>query len=414
MKLYRQVYIYLLSYGINAALSFATLSLLTHYLTTYDYGIINLYSSFLIFLMPFISGGIIYPLSVEYYKRPREAYIKYFTNAQVIPLISVAIFTVLCFVFRDWLGLFLKTPGIWILIIPVTVWSIFINETAMMITRNKNKPIQFAFFSVGKNFTEIGLTILLVIGLNMAWKGRITAAALAPVILGIISIYLFYKWRLIAKTIDWKVVRQIFLFCIPFIFERLAIFVMGYSDKYFIDKLDHNGTKEVGLYGLGSQLATIIYLVVISMNSAYQPYLYKKLSEGFTGKIHKTTIWYIGACAATLLLIYLCIPFAFRFFIGKDFADAQPFAYLLCFGYFMWGIFNAFQTYLIYLQKTRIIFLISLLGMVTSFGLNMILVAKYGAKGAAITNIITYSIMTITCILFVYRLFIKRNNQTNA
>ena len=409
MRLHKQVYIYFSTYFVNAALSFATVSLLTHYLTTYDYGIINLYSSFLIFLMPFISGGILYPLSVEYFKRPRETYNNYFTNAQTIPLISLILFTILCIVFQYPLSRFLKVSPVWIWIMPATAWWIMINESAMMITRNKNKPFQFAFFSVGKNVGEILLTVGLVIGLHWAWQGRLLSAALAPVFLGVLSIYLFYRWRLVGKTINWSATRRIFLLCLPFVFERLAVFVLGYSDKYFIDRFDLNGTREVGLYALGSQLATIIYLVVISMNSAYQPHLFKKLSEGFKGKIHKTTIWYIGACAVTMAGMFIAIPFLFRFFIGTDFQDAKPYAYLLCSGYFMWGIYNSFQAYLIYLEKNRQILLISLLGMLTSLSLNIVMVPRFGAQGAAFASIITYSVMAITCFLLVRKYFLSKH-----
>lgn len=408
MKLHKQVYIYFGSYFINAVLSFATISLLTHYLTTYDYGIINLYSSFLAFLMPFISGGIIYPLSVEYFKKERDRYSDYFTNAQVIPLLSLVLFTLLCIAFQHWLGRFLKVSPIWIWIMPVTAWWIMINETAMMITRNNNRPFQFAFFSVGKNLAEIALTIGLVIGLHWAWQGRLLSAALAPVAVGIISVYLFYRWRLVAKKIDWSTTRHIFFLCLPFVFERMAVFVMGYSDKYFIDRFDLNGTSEVGLYGLGSQLATIIFLVVISMNSAYQPHLFKKLAEGFKGKIHKTTIWYIGACAVTVAAMFVALPVIFRFFIGSKFQEAKPYAYILCSGYFMWGIFNAFQAYLIYLQKSRVILYISILGMLVSLSLNFGLVPRFGAEGAAMANIITYSVMAIACYLLVRKYFILK------
>lgn len=408
MRLHKQVYIYFSTYFINAALSFTTVSLLTHYLTTYDYGIINLYSSFLIFLMPFISGGILYPLSVEYFKKEKNAYKDYFTNAQVIPLVSVALVTILCIVFQQPLMRVLKVSSIWIWIMPVTAWLIMINESAMLITRNNNKPFQFAFFSVGKNLAEIGMTILFVVGLHWAWQGRLMSAVLAPVLLGIISVYLFYRWRLIANKINWVATRQIFLLCLPFVFERLTVFVLGYSDRYFIDRYDLSGTKEVGLYGLGSQMAMIIFLVIISMNSAYQPYLFKKMSEGFKGKIHKITGWYIMACAVAVIGMFVAIPLLFRFFIGKNYQDAKPYAYILCSGYFMWGICNAFQAYLIYLGKSRIILFISAVGMITSLSLNFILVPRMGAQGAAITSVITYSLMAFMCFLFVSKFFINK------
>ena len=75
----------------------------------------------------------------------------------------------------------------------------------------------------------------------------------------------------------------------------------------------------------------------------------------------------------------------------------------------MWGIFNAFQAYLIYLEKSRVILYISLLGMASSLSLNFILVPRYGAEGAAIANIITYTVMAITCFLFVRKFFIVKH-----
>lgn len=409
MKLHKQVYIYFASYFVNAALSFATVSLLTYYIKDpSDYGIINLYSSFLIFLMPFISGGILYPISVEYFKRPPGTYGSYFTNAQSIPLISVGIFTLLCILFQHILAQFLKVSVAWVWIMPITVWWIMINETAMMITRNKNRPIQFAFFSVGKNLTEIALTVALVIGLHLTWRGRLASAAIAPVLLGIVSIYLFYRWHLIEKKIDWTSTRRIFLLSLPFVFERLGIFVLGYSDRYFIDRFDPNKTREVGLYGLGGQLATIIYLVIISMNSAYQPHLFKKLSEGFRGKIHKSTLWYITACAVAVVGMYVAIPIVFSLFISSHYQSAKPYAYILCTGYFMWGIYNAFVTYLIYLEKNRQILIISIFGVVSSLSLNSFMVPRYGAHGAAIVSIITYSIMALVCFIYFYKLYIEK------
>jgi O-antigen/teichoic acid export membrane protein len=410
VKLFKQVYIYFGSYLINAVLSFGMVSLLTHYLSTYDYGIINLYSSFIIFLTPFISGGILYPLSVEYFKNPPEGYSRYFTNAQVIPVTGLLLFSLLCVIFQQPLSHFLKVPVSWIWVLPLTTWWIMVNEIVLIITRNKNQPAKFAFFSVGKNLAEILLTISFVIGLHLTWQGRLLSAALAPVLMGVFSIYLFYRWRLLVKKIEWGKVRQIFLISFPFIFERLAVFVLGYSDKYFIDHFDLRGTKEVGLYGLGNQLSSIIYLVIVSLNSAYHPHLFKKIAEGFKGSIHKTTWWYIGGCALAIGGLFIFMPLLFHFFIGKQFYDAQPYAYILSGGYLMWGVYNAFLGYLLYLQKNRQIFYISLMGMTGSLAINSYAVPHYGAMGAAITSGVTYSIMATACFLYMRKYFLFKTS----
>jgi O-antigen/teichoic acid export membrane protein len=364
--------------------------------------------------MPFVSGGILYPISVEYFKRPKETYSTFFTSANAIPLVSIVVLTALCFLFQGPLSNIIKVPAPWIWIMPITAWLIMINDTLLMLIRNRNNPVLFATLSIGKNVVEIGLTLLLVVGLHWTWQGRLASAALTPLLLGSIAIYFFFRWQLVAKKIDWNNTRRIFLLAFPFIFERLAVFVLGYSDRYFIDRFDPDKTREVGLYGLGSQLATVIYLVIVSLNSAYQPHLFKKLSEGFNGKIHKTTGWYIGACAVIAAGMFAAIPFIFRFFIGHNYQEAKPYAYILCSGYFMWGVYNSFQAYLIYLEKNRQILWISLFGMITSLVLNSVMVINYGAVGAAIASVATYSVMALACYLLVRKYFLFRKAEEKS
>lgn len=408
MRLYKQVYLYFLSYAVNAVLSFGTVSLLTHYLSVYDYGIINLYSSFLIFLMPFVSGGILYPLSVEFFKRPPEKYKLFFSNALVIPIVSLFLFTLLCVIFQYQLADFLKVSPVWIWLMPLSAWAIMINEIVMLITRNKNKPVQFVFFSIGKNALEILITLILVIGLQWAWQGRLLSAFLAPAFLAILSVYLFSKWKLLSRQVDTENIKRIFLMSFPFIFERLAVFVMGYSDKYFINEFDKNSTAEVGLYGLAGQVSSIIYLITISFNSAYHPHLFKQLASGFKGKIHRTTLLYICAIGIAVVLMFIGMPVLFKYFIGDRFHGAQVYVYLLTSGYFMWGIYNAFLGYLLYLSKNRQIFFISITGMLVSILLNAFVVPRYGAIGAAVTSIFTYSAMALICFFYVRKYFLYR------
>jgi O-antigen/teichoic acid export membrane protein len=405
VKVVKSVYIYFISYFFNAGLSFVTISLLTHHLSPYDYGIVNLYSAFISLIMPFISCGILVPLSVEYYKKSDTDYRQFFTNAQTIPLLSVVLFTAAFLIFQQPLSHFLRVTPVWIVILPVTVWWVMNNEITMTMCRMKNNPWGFALFSTGKNLTEILLTIGLVIGLHWAWQGRLLPAAVAPVLFGILSIYILNRWHFLIKKIEWKQVQRIAWVSVPFIFDRLAVFVLGNSDKYFIDKYDLKGTDKVGLYSVGAQIAGIVFLVILSMNSAYQPYLFKNLAAGNKEKVKKGTWLYILAIALIVAGLFLGIPLLFHFFIGEKFHGAQVFAYYLTGGYFMWGVYNAFLGYLLFHGKNRMVLYLSLAGMIVSILLNFYMVPHYGAYGAAITSIVTYTFMAVLSILFAWKYF---------
>jgi len=409
LKLQKQLIIYFGVTGINAILSFVITTLLTHEIEPQDYGRIYLYSSFLNFMTPFITAGILAPLSVEYFKRSHDSYSRFFTNAQLIPLISLCLLTVLCFFFQNPLAHFLKVKNYWIWVLPLTAWCIMIYETTQMLTRNNNKPWQFAIFAVGKSGLEMLLTILFVLALHWSWQGRLLSAAAAPLFLAIVSIWLYRRWRLIEKQIDRKLVKQIFILSLPFIFERLGVFIMNSSGQYFIDNMVADGTAEVGLFSLGNTIAQILFLVVLSMNYAYQPHLFKKLSEGLKNRLHRTTIWYIMAVAAAAVLLFIGIPVLFRYFLGAKYAGAENYAYLLCIGCFMWGVYNAFQGYLIYIHKKGLILYLAIFGMLTSLLTNYFFVKKYGTVGAAYSSILTYTLMAVCCYLMVHRYFILKS-----
>lgn len=409
MKLQKQLVVYFGVTIINAALSFVVTSVLTGPLEKADFGRISLYTNFLTYLTPFITAGILSPLSVEYFKRSHDSYSFYFTNAQLIPVLSLLVFTLLCLLLQHPLAAFLGVPVYWIWIMPLTVWWIMINETSAMLTRNNNKPFQFAFFYLGKTLFEISLTILFVLMLHWSWQGRLLSAAAAPLVIGIISIYCFFRWRLIEKQIDWSLIKRILILSLPFIFERLSVSIMNSSGQYFIEHYIKNGTDEVGLYSVGSLIAQMLILVILTMSYAYQPHLFKKLSEGLKNKLHKTTIWFILACAVTVGLLFIAIPFIFHFIFNHKFLGSQKYAFMLCGGCFMWGVYNAFQPYLIYIHKRGLILYMAIFGSLLSLSLNFYMVPKYGTEGAAISSIITYSVMAITCFLLVRKYYIHHH-----
>ncbi len=405
MRLVKQVYIYFITYFVIAGISFLSISILTNNIDPGDYGIINLYSSFIIVVVPFVSLGISYPVSVEYYKRDKQAYQSFFTNAQALSLLGLLFVSVIVLIFCKPLSRFIHVDTVWILLLPVSAWVIMNYEIVTSLFRIRNKPVSFAVYSISKHVGEIVLTIILVVGLGWAWQGRLLSGVITSVIVGLVAVFFFYRWNLIKPGFSIKEIKALAWTSFPFIFERLSIFIMSNSDRYFIDKYEINGTDKVGLYSVGAQVAAIIYLVIVSLNSAYQPYIFQKLSTGERERAKRITLIYMGGATVIVAGIMGASPLLFKFFIGEQFSGAGVFVYYLCTGYFMWSLYNAFLPYLLFHRKSRIISYISIAGVVICLGMNFYMVPRYGAYGAAITIIVTYGIMMLLCMLFAWKYF---------
>lgn len=383
----------------NAAVSFVIMSLLTHHLTEREYGIVNLYASFSIFLLSFINVGVDYELAVSYFKMSEPEYRKRFTNGLCVSLFMMAIVYVVTILLYPQIQSLLKVDVFFVLVLPVTCYFLGLNDIFLGLVRNKEHHKLYAGFSIAKNLLESGLTFLLVIVLLQGWSGRLLSSFLTIVVTVLVIFYFLNKWRLLKGDVERKEILKVARLGLPFIPSRWAIFFMAYSDRFFIDKFA--GTENVGLYAAGAQIAVIINMLIITLNNTFYPVLLKKMAEEKPDHagIRKITLIFIGSLAAVVLLVILFTPLIFKLFIGKAFQSGQAYAQNLAIGYFFWGIYTVFLVYLLNAKKNKTIMYISIVGMVLSFGFNWFNVSRFGTIGATYTSIAVYLAMAIMSIV---------------
>jgi O-antigen/teichoic acid export membrane protein len=403
LKTAKSFLVYAFTLFFNALVSFATFSLLTKHLSEVDYGIINLYNSFTIFLVPFLSVGVPFTLSVDYFKMDEVSYRKHFTNGLAIPVLSSVLFTILFLLFASPIRQLLKINSFFTLILPASCLLIVLNEIILNTIRNKGRHFLFAGYSIVRNLAEIGLTILFVIGLGMKWEGRLLSAFLALGLGAVVVIILVTRWHYYTASFSKSDIKNIVRIGMPFIPERLAIFVLAYSDRFFIDY--YKGTGEVGFYGAGAQLALIVNLTILTLNNTFYPVIYKKLTgEHYDYKgIKKTVFAYISLAAVATLFVIVFTPFIFQNFVGEVFQPGKKYAIFLTAGFFFWAVYNVFLAFLLNVKMNKTIMMISLAGMSCSILLNFINVKIFGAIGATYTSITVYIIMAALVVYFVHR-----------
>jgi O-antigen/teichoic acid export membrane protein len=388
----------------NAAISFATFSLLTHHLSDTDYGIINLYGSSLLFLVPFIGVGVQYALSVDYFRQGPEAYRRHFTNALVIPAAMCVLFTLALLLFHAPLERFIQVSFFFILLLPFTGFLTILNDIMLSLIRNKEKHLLFAGYSIAKNVLEIGFTLLFIISLKYHWEGRLGSTLITLVIVLLVSVFLIRRWKLFGGGLHREEMKKHFTTGLPFVPERLAIFVLMYSDRFFINY--YEGTDDVGSYSAGAQIAIIVNLLILTLNNTFYPVLFRKLSvpEIDRNEIRKVCYAFAGISAVLTVCVILAIPFIFDLFIGPEFQSGQRYAVNLTVANFFWSVYSLFLGFLLSYKKNRLIMSISIFGMIVSLILNFFSVRYFGALGATYTGMVVYFLMALTAFYFSNRL----------
>jgi O-antigen/teichoic acid export membrane protein len=409
LKVLKSFSVYVFTMCFTAGVSFATFSLLTRHLSEVDYGIINLYSSTSILLVAFISCGVQFVLNVDYFKLSKEQYRKRFSNSIIIPVVIFFVLTIVFLVFNYPIQRLVKSNFLFTAVMPLTCLLVLVNDIVLGLIRNREKHFLFAGFSISKSLFEVSLAILFIVFMGWGWQGRIAGSFITLISSCVFAFFLFRKWGFLTTDIRLSEIKPVFKYGLPFIPERLAVFFMFYSDRFFIDY--YEGTADVGFYSAGAQIAVILNLVCHSLNSTFYPYFYKRLAKDkpdYPG-LRKGILAFGGIATITMLGLIAITPLIFKYFVGDAFKPGQKYAIYLVISFFFWAIYNMLLPFLLNKKKGKLIMSISIVGMLLSIGLNFYNVRHFGALGAAYTSIAVFATMCLLTLYSVHKIYNLKN-----
>ena len=168
--------------------------------------------------------------------------------------------------------------------------------------------------------------------------------------------------------------------------------------------------SEVGLYNMAYNFLEgtfFIPTIIMSVNFSglsQEKNFWAYFQKGFS----LLTITGFFCCAVLFLFTELIVSsfFAPEFYNVIDIIKKLSFAVPLVF----WGYLTTQS--LVALDKNRIYLIITSFGLVTNVILNYIFIPKYGASGAAITTIITETLIPLSCFIVIKQHFVK--SKTNV
>ncbi|GAA4321289.1 lipopolysaccharide biosynthesis protein [Flaviaesturariibacter amylovorans] len=398
-------YIYTFTTFFTAGVSFVVFSFLTHSLNAADYGVINLYSAFCIFMTPFIGLGMQVMLGVDFFKLSEGDFKHQFVNAMALPLLATLGFTALFAVFHRQVEALLHVNTVFAVTFPLCCFMILVSDIFLVQLRNRGNHLGFAAVSIVKNLVEVSTTVLFIYFIPLAWKGRLLGSNAALLVSLLIAIYLVRRWRLMEGKFESSKLKANFRIGLPLVPERLAIFVFSFSDRFFIDHF--STVKDVGQYSAGAQISVIVRLMIVTLLTTFQPGILRELAReqiNFAA-LRKINLQFIAVCLATMLGMLALTPLIFRFFIGAAFQEGQAYAFFLTLGMFFSGLQSMFMTYLLFLKKNKLLMVTSLVGVVTCCALNYVNVSYFGPIGATYTSVAVYALMSGITLYFVNQFY---------
>lgn len=400
----KSVGIYTFTNFFSKAVSFLLLFVFTDpvYISPSENGLLSLFSTSMLFLMPFLSMGVIHSVSADYYKLEKTAFRNFFTTSFIIPVVVMLLSAGLLFLFRQQLQHNYGLPAMFTWLIPLVTFLIFCNEQLLSMARNNNEPAVYFKANIGKAILEFGLSFILVVWMAYRWQGRIAGILAAYTVLFFYAVYYFKKKGYLFGSVKKQYLYSELLYAIPIIAMQAAIFSMSASDKFFLSNFTDDHNETVGVYSIACVFASIVNVLSMALLQYYFPKVYSMLSSKSVeyAAIKKHFTYYFLILTAGTLLTIVFTPLLYHLFINDRYHDALRYNFLLCIGSYLWGITYFFYSFLLFYKEKRKLLLLSLCCIAVSLCSNYLLIKSGGAYGAAVSVCIAYLIVFIITLFF--------------
>ena len=371
----------------SKAISFILAPLYSFYMTTTEYGTMDLITTTVILLLPFVCLDI-YDASFRFANDDQ------YDDKVVLSSSLFVSFTenILIWALVALVSLFSKiSPIVIICILSATLDSVY--HILAQFARGKGQMKIFAVSgivnSVGLLFLNLLFMIVLVWGLK-GWIISFVCAKVITVLYLIIRINVFKEFRLSFVKIDF--LCEALKFCLPLMPSASMWWIMNASDRYVI--AFYLGISATGIYAVANKLPVILSVfenvfyqswqttAINTMNTEERDHIY---SEVFFKYFQILTV---GVMAILLILK----PLIFILF-AKDYHDAWISVAVLIISVMIHALAGNLGTIYTVFKNTTGALKTSAIGALTNVVLNLIFVKIFGMNAAAWTTLISYIIV---------------------
>lgn len=338
---------------LNAFIPLLLLPILTRYLSPSDYGLIAMFGVLVSIYSAFVglnTGGAVL---ARHFQLNHARLSEYLGACLVILTVSTAGVLLVTLVTLDKIADTTDLPNEWIFVTIFFSAAQFVVNIRLTLYQARGEAKKFVSFQLGQSILNLGLSLYLVVGINMSWEGRLFAQTITIAIIVTTSFYTLYKWN----DISWpnpifSYTKDALRFGVPLIPHVIGSIIFSTTDKLLIGNL--LDVSQVGLYTVMAQLGAIIHLISSSFQSVYAPWLMSKLAscdKRYDKLIVKTTYLYFLFMLFVVLTVSIILPW-FSFIVGGDFRiDSSILFFIMLAGVFT-GMYFMFNNYIFFYNKT--------------------------------------------------------------
>lgn len=372
-------------------ISFFLLPLYTGYLSTKQYGTVDLIQNYVRLLVPLITIELemgVFRFLIDARNKEKDTE-KVMTNNFTILFGALFLFTVLYLIVTQ----FVRIDHRFLILFDVFLCTITGN--LLQVTRGFGRTLDYSIACIITGAMTVLLNIILIVFCGMRVEGMVISMAVAN---GLGALYLFIRLKMYKyvkrKLIDKSLIKKMIKYAAPLVPNSLSWWIVSVSDRSIISIV--LGTAANGVYAISNKFPTLLSSVfsVFNMSWCESATLHIESSDRdeFFSDICNTIVKLFTALGAGLIA---CMPFIFPVLINSKYNEAFIYIPILALGVvFNVGV-SLYSSIYIAKKMTKKVAATSVMGAVINIVINVLLIKFIGLYAASLSTMISYFIMMI-------------------
>ncbi|HEY6144920.1 MAG TPA: oligosaccharide flippase family protein [Solirubrobacterales bacterium] len=283
--------------------------------------------------------------------------------------------------------------GLWVL----TMW-----EFMLTLFRLEERARAFFVTTILNVVAAIGLTVVLVVGLDEGARGLLIGsyATGAVFVIGLIAL----QRRRLSLRFDPALLRRLFRFGLPTMPAEVSLYALNFVDRLIIVR--SLGLAEAGLYSLGVKFAQAVNVLVRGFQLAWPPLAYSIRDDGEARRVYATVVTlFVAGCSFVVAGMWLFSRWIVRALADPKFFDSYEVIGLITAAVTLYALYLVLVVILGRTGRTEFNLPAAIAALVVNVALNLLLVPQLEIVGAALALVASYLVVLGLMYVFTQRLF---------
>jgi O-antigen/teichoic acid export membrane protein len=368
------------------------LPLLTAVLDPAEYGVVSVLLAFGLFLTTVFSLGFGASVMPSYFEgatqRQRDATI---WTAFVILGVSSAVMVAFAIHFSEDIARWILLAPSYGPLVVLTAESTAFNCLSTPFRQYLifvNRPVAHVWLSLASLTVTVCLTIWFVVILDEGIAGVLKAELAGHVVTCLL--FAVPVWRSSRIHFEPALARHLLKLGLPLIPAFGAVFVLQHGGRYILQWL--HGSAQVGLYVAGSNIGSVIGLLVSGFQSAWTPFFMSFINRSEESGPHlaRACTYYVFGVGGASLLLYIVAKPVVMVVTPEAYHGASVAVGLAATAQFLSGLFLILVPQLYFAREVQYLAVVQVTAAALSLGLNLLLAHSFGYIGSAIALVLGF------------------------